>query len=140
VNIPVRTASKPKFLKEEMLATARAHAAHLENELNLRGSAVMLRLLVADIEAYREAFKGSVIVVKQAGDMLKRQESDAREASRSLALTQLKLSVLFEAAKEVLPFLDRKIAECRLDEGIEGHAAMIAVADGLRAAIEVAGD
>jgi hypothetical protein len=139
MNIPVRT-TKPKFLSPEMLASARAQAAYLENQLALRGTATMLNMLVADIEAYREAFKGAAVTLNHAGTMLTRQESDTREASRSLVLAQLKLSVLFEAAKEVLPFLDRQIAECRLDEGIEGHAAMIAVTDGLRAAIEVAGD
>lgn len=138
MNAPQATparAPKPKFLNEEMIATARAHAAYLEGELNLRGSAVMLRILVADIEAYREAFNGAIVVVKHAGDMLKRQDSDLSDVSRSLALSQLKLSVLKMAAGKLLPLIDRTIAA----SGTEQWPALVGAAEELRGALELAG-
>lgn len=137
MNIPIKTV-KSKFLSLEMLASARAQAAYLENQMGLRGSAVMLNMLVADIETYREAFKGAAITLNHAGTMLARNDGELREASSSLALVQLKLSVLFDAARDALEFLDHQIQEHRYEAGIEGQAALHAIADELRAAIEVA--
>jgi hypothetical protein len=138
VNIPIRTA-KPKFLSEAMLNAAREHATHLEQEEGQTGTPVMINLLVADIEAYREAFKGAAITLNHAGAMLKRNDGEIRETSRSLALIQLKLSVLFDAAKDAFDFLNGQIADYRVADGIEGAAALHAVADGLRAPLELAG-
>jgi hypothetical protein len=131
MNISVRTA-KTKFLSEAMLNAAREHATYLE-KASQPGTAVMLNLLVADIEAYREAFKGATFIINHAGGMLKRQDGDISEASRSLALTQLKLSVLAPAASSVLAVIDRKIAE-----GCDGWPALIGAAEELRGAIELA--
>jgi hypothetical protein len=103
--------------------------------MDMRGTAVMLNLLVADIEAYREAFKGAVVVVKHAGDMLRRRDADLGDASRDLALAQLKLSVLSRAAADLLPLLDRTIAQ----SGAEQWPALVGAAEELRGAIELAG-
>ena len=136
-SIPGRIA-KGKFLSLEMLASARAQAAYLEAQ-GFRGSATMLHMSVTDIETYREAFKGAAITLNHAGGMLKRNDNELREASRSLAFAQLKCSVLLDAARDALAFLDSQIADYRVADGIEDAAALHAVADELRAAIEVAG-
>ena len=132
-SIPGRIA-KGKFLSLEMLASARAQAAYLEAQ-GFRGSATMLHMSVTDIETYREAFKGAAITLNHAGGMLKRNDNELREASRSLALAQLKLSVLSIAAGKLLPLVDRVIVGCSGEQ----WSALVGAAEELRGALELAG-
>jgi hypothetical protein len=93
--IPIR--SNAAWLTPERLADARDTARWLEKEQNFTGAALTINVLVAEIEALREAAKGALITVNQAQRIANQATSD-----KNVAL--LKASTLLIVAEKLAAY------------------------------------
>jgi len=116
---PQRTAP----LTAQLLASARDLAGWHEDQ-GRSGTATTIYHLVWEIEWLREAAKGSLVIVQQAGTMAK--------------LAELKASTLLIVAQKLAPVVDREIEERKHSGNSEDWVALQALSDELHASIRLA--
>jgi hypothetical protein len=112
-----------KLLDRDMLANARALAGYHDTD-GRSGTAVALRALVAEVETLREAAKGALFVVNQAG--------------QATMLAQLKASVLLMITEKIAPVIDDEIEQRQQSGCAENWAPLQALSNELHGAIRLA--
>lgn len=120
----VETSMRAAPLTRELIGSARDLAYYYEHEEGRPGTAATIYNLVSEIEALREAAKGSLVIVNQA-------VSDK-------TLAQLKASALLGIAQKLQPIIDQEIEDRKAGGNDEDWASLQAHSDDLHAAIRLA--
>jgi hypothetical protein len=124
VNVVANISPRPARLTAQLLTSARELAYWYEKEQARPGTAATIYNLVSEIEALREAAKGSLVVVNQA-------VSDK-------TLAQLKATTLLTVAEKIAPVIDDEIEQRQQSGCAEHWAALQALSDELHASIRLA--
>lgn len=118
---PIR--SNAAWLTPERLQQARESALWNQSE-GRHGTALMINVLVAEIESLREAAKGSLVIVNQA------------VTEKNLAV--LKASTLLIVAEKIAPVIDSDIVDRKLGGEGEDWTVFQSLSDELHAAMRLA--
>jgi hypothetical protein len=114
---------RPGALTSTLLGGAREQAVWHQDQ-GRHGSAATLLILIAEIEAYREAAKGQLAIVSHA--------------CATASLAQLRATVLLIASEKAAAALDEEIEQRKFGGNAEDWAALQALSDELHAAIRLA--